>query len=232
MVDLEGLTRRELQSLAKEHDVMANLKSSELVAQLKIKLQQFELTPCDREGTASEPSTPEPVPCSSSFAPHDLKTQSQRVISDLCDANDQDDWLDSAKKEMVHLDSIWEKVLTSPNRKYFGVPETVDYKKKALSLNRAGFTVPPSPLPLKKYRQRDKTPTVAGEGKADGEEKENATLCSKKFSGKRKTEDAVRKLKSTSKIAKQSKAQVTSKRMLLAEQRFKSRLLKAKSRNK
>ena len=156
------------------------------------------------------------TPCASP-APAELKAESRRVASALSSAGKEENWIDSAKKELGHLDNIWTKVLSSPNRKY-----SLDYKKKSLALRTSGFTVAPTPPPLRRFRK------LASSSKENDEEAVPVFFSPSRSNGRKsKPTSAVLKPK----IAKRKKKTGASARAALAEQKFKSRLLKTRRAN-
>lgn len=179
-------------------------------------------------GPTSSPKTP----------PVDFKAESEAIIADL---KEGEPWLDSAKKELLHLDNIWTKVLNSPTAKYGRKP--IDLEKKAASLRKSGFTVAPTPPPLRRFRNRTAgIPENSVMGDQDGsksrrgEAKENdggiPTHARPRRTGKAST--AKKGLKSpasslTPKIRKKTKRSVKSKRMAMAEENFRRRLLKTRN---
>ena len=154
-------------------------------------------------------------------------------------------WHDSAKKELSHLDNIWEAVVNSPVRKYGRgncIPTLEHRKKLSLSLQSSGFTTVCTPPPLRRFRSRDvaqSRPQVERMSKAGDENDENisgarataAAVEQQKSIGSRVKESGSakgKKISSKLKVRKPSSL-TKSRRMALAEEKFRTRLLKTRN---
>ena len=287
-LSLESLSRRELQVLAKQYGIKANLKNADIIKQVSLARANTAasegaaavvVAECDEQPDEDtqdrEPSTKgrseedanvrprtdleeaadlnedsdgitvkEEECCASPATPPtltipshlDLRLESSKVISQI--HTEEKCWIDSAKKELVHLEHCWDQVINSPIRKY-GCPSSSDKKKTTLSLLHSGFTSVVTPAPLRKFRRRERgnqheeiIRLSSGQKQlADGDkntENERREEVPKK--GKRSTKEKENRLGIKSRLSKSSKSQVKkSRRMALAEEKFKSRLLKRKN---
>ena len=72
------------------------------------------------------------------------------------------DWLDSAKKELTKLEGSWDEIKNSPlAQSRYVAPSMSVIKRKALALQRQGFTTAPTPPPLKRMRGRQRGVAIA-----------------------------------------------------------------------